>query len=100
MYGHVSLQHCLAASLQVSSVIQGAIKEGASCLERHGLYLPSLTCGTLAGPASGEWLPWRPATLTQQSYLTRAHEPKLYSSSSDCMCETTVGQAPDLEVNI
>jgi len=54
MYGHVSLQHCLAASLQVSSVIQGAIKEGASCLERHGLYLPSLTCGTLAGPASGE----------------------------------------------
>lgn len=54
MYGHVSLQNCLAASLQVSSVIQGAIKEGASCLERHGLYLPSLTCGTLAGPASGE----------------------------------------------
>lgn len=58
MYGHVSLQHCLAASLQVSSVIQGAIKEGASCPGdapgRHGLCLPSLTCGTLAGPASGE----------------------------------------------
>lgn len=61
MYGHVSLQHCLAVSLQLSSVIQGAIKDAASrpgaAPERHRLYLFSLTWGILAGPVSDDDCP-------------------------------------------
>lgn len=58
MYGHASLQHCLAASLKLCSVIQGAIKDAVLCPgaapERYSLYLYSLTWGILASSVSDE----------------------------------------------